>query len=187
MNPNETGPCMVTVAEIKKALPDWPDDVINQWLHYFANEPDCGWPPPDPLGNHRWKGLLGAKPLSWWKKVSWDKQKLKCDLPSLTAKARADVREIITQMNMGTADESTKRRIARAWTYIKDNGVFPRSLVTIKKSDGVSLIDGTHRMAAFEMVQSLTDAQFAQLNLKRPTREQEVWIGTHSDGEVPDG
>ena len=50
--------------------------------------------------------------------------------------------------------------------------------------DGVSLIDGNYRMAAFEMVQSLTDAQFAQANLQRPSRDQEVWVGTHSDGEV---
>lgn len=26
---------MVTVAEIKKDLPDWPDDVIEQWLRHF--------------------------------------------------------------------------------------------------------------------------------------------------------
>jgi hypothetical protein len=48
---------MVTVADIRKDLPDWPDDVIEQWLLYFANEADCGWPPPDPLGDHRWKRL----------------------------------------------------------------------------------------------------------------------------------
>jgi hypothetical protein len=64
---------MVEMADIKNDLPDWPDDVIEQWLHYFAQ--DCGWPPPEPLGNHRWKGLLGGKPLSWWKKVSWKKRK----------------------------------------------------------------------------------------------------------------
>jgi hypothetical protein len=49
----------------------------------------------EPLGNERWKGLLGGRPLSWWKKVSWKKEKIKCDLPSLTTKSRADVREIV--------------------------------------------------------------------------------------------
>ena len=29
----------------------------------------------------------------------------------------------------------------------KDNGEFPRALVTMKKEDGLSLIDGSHRMA----------------------------------------
>jgi hypothetical protein len=40
----------VTLADIKSDLPAWPDDVIDQWLHYFANEPDCGWPPSRAAG-----------------------------------------------------------------------------------------------------------------------------------------
>jgi hypothetical protein len=75
---------MVTVAAIKKDLPDWPNDVVEQWLHYFASELDCGWPPPEPLGTHRWKGLLGGKPLSWWKNVTWKKQTLTFNLANLT-------------------------------------------------------------------------------------------------------
>jgi hypothetical protein len=79
---------MVTVADIQKDLPDWPDDVIEQRLLYFANEADCGWPPPDPLGDHRWKRLLGGRPLSWWKNVTWSKQTVSCDLASLSNKSR---------------------------------------------------------------------------------------------------
>ncbi len=44
---------MVSVEEIKNDLPAWADDIIEQWLHYFANEPDCGLPPTDPLGDYR--------------------------------------------------------------------------------------------------------------------------------------
>jgi hypothetical protein len=176
----------VTVADIKKDLPDWPDDVIEQWLHYFANEPDCGWPPPERLGTHRWKGLLGGKPLSWWKKVTWKKETLTCKPANLTQKARADVNEVIADFNAQTGD-STKKRVAQAWLYIIKNGKFPRPLVTMKKSDGISLIDGNHRMAAFEIVQGLPDEQLIKGGYQRPSRDQEVWIGTHSEGEVPDG
>jgi hypothetical protein len=80
----------VTLADIKSDLPAWPDDVIDQWLHYFANEPDCGWPPPEPLGDHRWSRLLGGRPLSWWNNVTWKKETVKCELASLSPKARAD-------------------------------------------------------------------------------------------------
>src|SRR6266536_866942 len=52
---------MVSVADIRKDLPAWPNDIVEQWLHYFANEPDCGWPPPEPLGDHRWGRLLGGR------------------------------------------------------------------------------------------------------------------------------
>jgi hypothetical protein len=178
---------MISVAEIKNDLPEWPNDVIEQWLHYFANEPDCGWPPPNPLGNHRWNGLLGSKPLPWWRNVTWKKETATCNLASLTQKARTDVRGIIAEMDAGTADASTKKRVSQPWVYIKDHGVFPRAPVTMKKLDGLSLIDGTHRMAAFAMIQRLTDAQLAKMGLVRPTQNQEAWLGTHSAGEVPSG
>jgi hypothetical protein len=53
----------VEMTTIKNDLPDWPDEVIEQWIHYHAQS--CGWPPPDPLGEHRWKRLLGGKPLDY--------------------------------------------------------------------------------------------------------------------------
>src|SRR5271154_5454589 len=112
---------MADLAEIKKDIPTWPDDVIDQWLLYFANEPDCGWPPPEPLGNHRWNGLLGGKPLPWWKNVTWEKETVTCDLASLTQKARTDVSGIVAEMNAGTAGASTKKRVAQPWVHIKDH------------------------------------------------------------------
>ena len=176
---------MVSVADIKKDLPDWEDDVIEQWLHYFANEPDCGWPPPEPFGNHRWGRLLGGKPLSWWKKVTWKKEKLKCDLASLTPRARTGVNEILAEMISGSPDETTRRRVLNPYKYIMDEGVFPRLLVTMKRPEGVSIIDGSYRMAAFDMLQRMPDAKFKSLGKKKAALEQEVWVGTHRDGELP--
>ena len=49
-----------------------------------------------------------------------------------------------------------------------------------------SRIDGTHRMAAFVMFQRLSDAQLAQMNVQRPSLEQDVWQGVHPNGEPPD-
>jgi hypothetical protein len=58
----------------------------------------------------------------------------------LTTKSCADVCEIVAEMNTGKADETTKKRVARSWVYIKDNGVFPNGLVTMKKPDGPQLL-----------------------------------------------
>jgi hypothetical protein len=178
---------MVSVTDIQKDLPDWPEDIIEQWLHYFSNEPDCGWPPPEPLDNHRWSRLLGGRPLSWWKNVTWKKEKVKCELASLSPKARADVADIVARMKSGAADAGTRKRVAQPWIFIKDHAVFPRPLVTMRIPGGLSLLDGSHRMAAFNMVQELDSAQFEKINKKKPALEQDVWVGTHSDGEVPNG
>jgi hypothetical protein len=177
---------MVFLADIKKDLPEWPDDLIEQWLLYFANEPDCGWPPPEPLGTHRWAGLLGGKPLSWWKQVTWTMVTTRCGLDDLASKAKADVSDIVTKFNAGQADSSTKKRVAQPWIYIRDNGTFPRPLVTMQRTDGMSLLDGAHRMAAFVLFQSLSDAELAKIEANRPPINQTVWRGQHNDGELPD-
>jgi hypothetical protein len=169
---------MVTVADIQKDLPGWPDDVVEQWLHYFANEPDLGWPPPDPLGDHRWGRLLGGRPVSWWKNVSWKKEKVKCDLVSFSRKTRTGVAEV-------QKDDATAKRFKDPYIHIMDHGEFPRALVTMKVSDGLSVLDGSHRLAAFDMLQRTPDAKFAALGKTKAALEQEVWIGTHSAGEVP--
>lgn len=176
---------MFSIADIQKELPRWPEDVIEQWLLYFANEPDCGWPPPDPLGNHRWKGLLGGRSLSWWKNVMWKKQKVRCELDALTPKARADVTDLVSGMKSGALDASTKRRVAQPWLYLKDHARFPRALVTMQKPDGISLIDGTHRMAAFNLIQELPKTEFDKINKRKASLKQQVWVGVHSAGEMP--
>ena len=158
--------------------------MIQQWLHYFANEPDCGWPPPEPLGDHRWNSLLGSRPLSWWKNVTWNKEKVRCELASLSPKARTDVADIVARMKSGAADAVTKRRVAQAWIYLTDNGVFPRALVTMRIPGGLSLLDGSHKMAAFNMVQELDATEREKINKKKPSLDQEVWVGTHNR-EVP--
>lgn len=176
---------MVSKADIQSDLPNWPEDVIDQWLLYFANEPECGWPPPEPLGECRWSGLLGGRPLSWWKNVTWKKQKVKCDLGTLSPKSRADVADIVFHMKNRTADASTQKRVARSWLYLKDNAVFPRHPITMRIPGGLSLIDGSHRMAAFQMVQEMPNEQFTKINKRKAALKQHVWIGAHSSGEIP--
>ena len=66
---------MVELADIKKDLPLWPDDVIEEWLLRLANRSDTGWPPPE-LGDHVWKNILGNKSLSWWRDVNWNLEEI---------------------------------------------------------------------------------------------------------------
>jgi hypothetical protein len=79
----------------------------------------------------------------------------------------------------------TKRRYQNALQHILDHGVFPGAIVAMKSPGGLIILDGSHRMGAFCGVQLMPDAFFEKLNKKRPALEQEVWIGTHADGEVP--
>jgi hypothetical protein len=176
---------MVDVADIKKDLPTWPDDVIDQWLVYFANEPDCGWPPPEPLGKHRWAGILGGRPLSWWKDVSWKKEKVTCKIAELSDKSRDIVSSTIAEVNAGKADPITKRRFDHSFHFILNNAAFPKPVLAMKVPSGLEVVDGNHRMSAFCALQMMPDDKFTQLKLKKAAPDQESWIGTHTSGEVP--
>jgi hypothetical protein len=176
---------MITVADIKGDLPTWPEAIIEEWLLYFANEPDGGWPPPDPLGNHRWNRLLGGRPLSWWRRVSWSRQKANCDLESFSPKAKQGVAEIMAAISAGTADQVTKRRFDHPFKYIMDNGVFPGAVILMGTPRGFDILDGSHRMAAFVALQMCPDETFSKLKKNKASVDQEVWIAKHEGGELP--
>ena len=41
-----------------------------------------GWPPPGPLGLRPWAFILGFRPLSWWREVTWKCEKTDCTFSS---------------------------------------------------------------------------------------------------------
>jgi len=173
---------MTSIADIQKDLPGWPDEVVEEWLHFYAN--DIGWPPPEPLGG-RWNDILGSRPLSWWNNVTWKKETVTCWPEKLSSKSRAIVNSTIKEVAKAPAEDETRKRVKRAMDYILDNGAFPNAMAAMRVPTGLQFVDGNHRMSAFCGVQKMPDAAFERLKKTRPSLEQEVWIGTHASGEVP--
>jgi hypothetical protein len=176
---------MISVADIKSDLPNWPNDVIDDWLLYFANEPNCGWPPPEPLGDHRWAGILGDRPLSWWRDVTWSKESVKCGLDNLSPKSRGIAATMIVEISGGTADALTKRRYQQALQHILESGTFFGPIVAMKRPNGLLVLDGNHRISAFCGLRFMPEVWFVKLGKTKPPPEQEAWIGARSDGEGP--
>jgi hypothetical protein len=65
------------------------------------------------------------------------------------------------------------------------NGVFEKPLIAMRLPDGLSVLDGNHRISAFCGLQEMPAELLEQRGLKKPAPEQDLWIGTHSRGEVP--
>lgn len=86
---------------------------------------------------------------------------------------------------IGKADAETRRRYQNALHYILDYGVFPGAIVAMKVPSGLTILDGSHRMGAFCGAQMMPDEFFEKRGKKRAALEQEIWIGSHSGGEVP--
>jgi hypothetical protein len=53
---------MATLEEIRKDLPDWSDEVSNEWLVYLSNRADASAPLDHMQGNHL-TGHLAFIPL----------------------------------------------------------------------------------------------------------------------------
>jgi hypothetical protein len=171
--------------DLRKDLPNWPLAVLEDWLLYFAREPDLGWPPPEPLGNHRWSGILGHRPLSWWKKVTWKKEKATCGLLNLCPRSRQLTQMIHDEIHAGTADNVESRRYKIQVQYILEHGVFLNALIAMRSQDGLLVLDGYHRVAALHGLQLLPNAFFEKPNRQKPLAAQDAWIGTHPNGELP--
>jgi hypothetical protein len=176
----------VALADIKKDLPTWPDDVIEQWLLYLADREDTGWPPPNPLGEHPWTHILSDQPVSWWSKVGWQLQKVDCSLAKLSKDTKSRVLEIydVAVMKSKKDEYNSIRRHNEAFFFLLHNGTFPKPIIAMTVASGLNVLDGSHRVTGLYSAQQMTAVQLANLRVKRPAFIQEIWVGTHSDGEV---
>lgn len=93
-----------------------------------------------------------------------------------------DIRKEITG---GNPDPTTKRRWDNLFRYTLNAGSFPVAAVVMRRPEGLSPIDGTHRMAVLSALRLIPEAAFAAKKLAKPSNEQEVWMGRHSGGEIP--
>jgi len=183
---------MATVVQIKVDLPHWPDDVIDIWLAPLSNRTDTGWPPPEPMRGHSWYYILGEKPLAWWRQVTWELKDVDCSFEKLSLNSRKIVNQMLAEHIdgkgpfFGGVDPSSKRRFLSAVAFVAKNGKFPRPLLGMQVPSGLSILDGNHRIAAHAMLRATPDNQFEKFNVDRPSAEQAVWVGSHTDGETPD-
>jgi hypothetical protein len=178
-------PPKVLLADIKSDLPLWPDEVIELWLFYLANRGDTGWPPPDPLDDRPWAAILGFRPLPWWREVTWKLERTVCNLSTLCHGTRAIAVRMLNEKADGTIDDETRMRFSKANDYMLRNGGFKERPIAMRLADGLSILDGNHRITAFCGLQEVPAELLEKRGLRKPAPEQELWIGTHSRGEVP--
>jgi hypothetical protein len=108
-----------------------------------------------------------------------------CGFAGLTPKARADVTDIRNEITGGSPSPPTKRRWDNLFRYVLNAGSFPVAPVVMRRPEGLSPIDGTHRMAVLSALQLLPEASFAAKKKAKPSNEQNVWMGKHENGELP--
>ncbi|MDE5443193.1 hypothetical protein GWG65_17390 [Bradyrhizobium sp. CSA207] len=173
--------------DIKKNLPDWPDDVIDQWLLKLANQTGMSWPPSEPLTG-RWKLLL-THPVSWWKDVTWTQEKRDCSFDKLSIDGRKTMNNmydaLVEGKDNGFGGDNSPARFQRQLKIVTTTGEFERPPVLFPIASGLSPLDGNHRIFAHHIALQLTEEDLAKYKVKRPDAIQTAWIASHKNGEDP--
>ena len=168
--------------QIIKDLPNFPVDVVEQFLLPYAE--DFGWPPgkrEDDLNNN-WKYILRKNDLIYWREVKWNKKTLKLSPHNLLPK---DIEIVVNLMQANVQGKTTlfslampksKERFDRICSYLKREGMFPKTVAIEQIGDRFRIVDGSHRLSAYFYLRGwfkIKDEKVLCLNVKE---EQDYWV-----------
>jgi len=168
---------------IKEDLPNFPDEVIKDWIEPFAL--DEGWPP----NAERWRYLLKETDLDRWRSMNWEQRDQDFAKLVLSPICTASLGALLRAYTGGEQNvyaqslgERGKERFHFQLHQLIDHGVFPSPPVLVDHGEGLEIMDGNHRIAALcawsqwrENDKFLGDLGKEAMPLKAL---QPVWVGT---------
>lgn len=142
--------------DLKQSLPNFPDEVLADWLLPFASAE--GWPPArdeESAPQGRWRFLLDDRPLRYWRSLSWAQVERHVSFDDLGIESRGIMVQIVLgavaeqSNNYTDAIHNLRPRFWRVAEHIWHSGRLPKPPTLLAASDGLSILDGNHRMAAY--------------------------------------
>jgi hypothetical protein len=175
---------MSIIEQVSADLPNFPDDIVKQWIGYYAESE--GWPPPEPLEG-RWKSLLANKNLEYLKTVEWNLEVFYPPSLELTQDCNILIQEMVgffvhsrpCNYSDFMGDEA-RPKLARLLQYLREQGDLPCKPILIKHVDKYEILDGNHRFVAYLLWEHWKDTKLFQ---KEPfpvtvSKEIEFWVGS---------
>lgn len=174
----------IEVAALKETLPNFPAEVLEEWLLPYALSE--GWPPA-PSGSAalsgRWRYLLKNQPLDYWRSMEWSMVERHVSIHDLDS----EFQKIMVQMVLGAIQgqfnlySSQIKDLTPRFNRIKEHfsqfGTHPKPPALLAEPHGLTIADGNHRMAAYLYCYGYFNLDLdASLQLK--TKEiQSYWVG----------
>jgi hypothetical protein len=185
---------MTIFEKIKIDLPNFPDDIIMDWIEPYAQT--IGWPPV----HKRWLGILFGNDLEFWQSVIWEKEILDLaaiPMSPITNSALIGLSDAVKGVkNPYSEIENVVERHNNALKYFVIHGVFPKPICLLKENGSYSVVDGNHRITAFkshyelmraygiapaEKLKGLNETLSKRWGILKPADfapKQEVWVAT---------
>ena len=168
--------------KIKKDLPNFPDDIVEQFLLPFANK--LGWPPENCKNdaNNRWKDILRSNDLAYLRQLEWNKKTLKLSPHELLPK---DCEMVVDLMRTNVQGQFTfysemsdsKERFDRICLYLKQECVYPRTVAIERIGEKYRILDGCHRLSAYFYLCGWFNIKDDKVPCLNVAEEQEYWVG----------
>lgn len=142
---------------IKDSLPNFPDEVIEDWLLPFAESE--GWPPQlgyDGIPLERWRYLFGLRPFSFFQTLDWKKEYKHISIYEIVEKFQIVLFQIFEAAILGRQNEMSfgisnlKERFESVVRHIKTHGSMPKPpALLLEKDNRYYIFDGNHRLSAY--------------------------------------
>lgn len=175
----------IEVEDLKAWLPNFPDEILGDWLMPYAKSE--GWPPADhvdsaPAG--RWRYLLGLRTIAELREISWQEEHRHISIHEL----RPDYRDISVEMTLAAVAKQTNlysvsipdlsERFNSILAHLRKHGSLPAPPVLLSGHDGLQVLDGNHRLAAYFYAYGYFKLPLDEEALSSTTSAQRLWVGT---------
>jgi len=141
---------------IKDSLPNFPDEVIKEWLLPFAESE--GWPPQlgyDGVPLNQWRYLLGLRPFVLFQRLDWKKEYKHISIHEIVIEYQQALVQIFEAAILGRQNimssriSNLKERFESVVRYIKTHGSMPKAPALLLEKGKYYILDGNHRLSAY--------------------------------------
>ena len=155
---------------IKQDLPNFPDEIIKNWLVPIAK--NYKWTSEQ----KEWEGILFFKTIEFWQGKRWKKQNINLN-EIVFSKETIDVRNglyntyVLNQDNSYSNLGNGRNRFLRASSYLLENGNFFDPIYLLFEQSQYSVVDGNHRFVAWHSAMQLLEEL---ANIKEEDRQNKI-------------
>lgn len=168
---------------IKATLPNFPDEVIKDWLLPFAESE--GWPPQlgsDGVPLNRWRYLFGRRPFDFIQRLHWKRECKHISIHEILDSSKKTLIQIFEAAILGrhnimsTSIPNLSERFVSVVKYIHSHGTMPKAPALLCEKDKFYIFDGNHRLSAYYYCFGYFKVDVETKLMLTTKKDQNYWI-----------